>query len=168
MKSALKTDFPSREELRRQGVRKESIADLYDLWCEAHGEAMKLALRLPDVFGDPPKPRITLHVARGYDDEWVLSEARCKELAAMDCEQHWMDVSLQATEDFQEYFTFSDSEGWRFYLPAFIRHYLADFPLSGSDAVVFACENRHHIELLTPEQIEYLDEFLQLCKTWEE
>ena len=50
-----------------------------------------------------------------------------------------MGVSAESTQTFQEYFNVSDAEGWRFYLPAFIRHYFADFSLSGSDAVVFAC-----------------------------
>ena len=114
---------------------------------------MELASRLPEVFGDPPRPRITLHVARGYDDEWQLSEERVAELAALDEEQHWTEVSAEATQQFQEYFAFSDAEGWRFYLPAFLRHYLADFPLSQWPAVDWACAERTHFELFTPPQI---------------
>ena len=167
MSSEIITAFPSRDELKRRGTREGVISELYEVWCEAHAEGMALAVRLPDVFGDPSRPRITLHVARGYDDEWNLSDERVRELSALDQEQHWMDVSAESTQTFQEYFNFSDAEGWRFYLPAFIRHYLADFPLSGSDAVVFACQMRHHFELITPEQIEYVDEFLKLCETWE-
>lgn len=160
--------FPSREELRQRGTRKEAIAELYDVWLAAHAEAMKLAERLPAVFGDPPRPKITLHVARGYDDEWNLSEERIQELAALDPEQHWTDVSAESTRQFQEYFTFSDAEGWRFYLPAFLRHYLAEFPLSGWDAVYSACVERKHFDLITPEQAAFIDEFLNLCHSWEE
>jgi hypothetical protein len=160
--------FPSREELRQRGTRKDAIAELYDVWLAAHAEAIKLAERLPSVFGDPLRPKITLHVARGYDDEWNLSEERIQELAALDPEQHWMEVSTESTQQFQEYFTFSDAEGWRFYLPAFLRHYLAEFPLSGWDAVYWACVERKHFDLITPEQADFIDEFLNLCRSWEE
>jgi hypothetical protein len=77
-------------------------------------------------------------------------------------------VSAEAAHTFQEYFTFSDSEGWRFYLPAFIHHYLSEFPLSGFDAVYSACVQKTHFDLLTPGQITFIDEFLALCHTWED
>ncbi|WP_395739376.1 DUF6714 family protein [Prosthecobacter sp.] len=160
--------FPSREELRQRGVRKEAIAELYEVWLAAHAEGMKLAERLSDIFGDPPRPKITLHVARGYDDEYNLSAERVEELGALDPEQHWNEVSHESTCQFQEYFTFSDAEGWRFYLPAFLRHYLAEFPLSGRDAVYLACIRREHFHLFTPEQVAFVDEFLDLCRLWEE
>ena len=158
--------FPSREELKARGYSPESL-DLYDLWRQAHREAQLLAARLPEVFGDPPRPSITLHVARGYDDEWMLSMERGKELTAMDPEQHWTEVSAEAVASFQEYFTFSDAEGWRFYLPAYLRHYLAEFPLYGWTAVHTACVCRDHFDLLTREQVAFIDEFLALCRTWE-
>ena len=160
--------FPSSEELRKAGTRQEAIDELYEVWLAAHAEAVKLAERLPAVFGDPPRPRITLHVARGYDDEWNLSEERIQELAVFDPEQHWTEVSAESTNQFQEYFTFSDAEGWRFYLPAFLRHYLAEFPLAGRDAVYWACTERKHFDLITPEQVAFIDEFLSLCHTWED
>ncbi len=164
----MKVAFPSREELCLQGTRKEAVAELYDIWLVAHEEAMELAGRLPEVFGDPPRPRITLHVARGYDDEWILTEGRVAELAAFDRELHWTEVSAEATHQFQEYFTFSDAEGWRFYLPAFLRHYLADFPLRHWNAVCWACVRQTHFELLTLPQIAFVKEFLNLCNTWKE
>lgn len=164
---SMRVPFPTREELRARGKRKEAIAELYDLWLVAHAEAMELAARLPDVFGNPPRPRITLHVARGYDDEWFLSDKRVAELAALDPEQHWMEVPAEATRQFQEYFTFSDAEGWRFYLPAFLRHYLAEFPLCGWDAVLTACQTRKHFDLITQPQVALIDEFLALCATWD-
>jgi hypothetical protein len=133
----------------------------------AHSEAMDLAVRLPEVFGDPPRPRITLHVARGYDDEWFLSEERVLELAALDPEQHWTEVTYEDASIFQEYFTFSDAEGWRFYLPAFLRYYLADFPLSGWDAIYYACVTRQHFDLITEPQVAFVKEFLALSATWE-
>lgn len=168
MPALMTAPFPSREELRQRGTCKEAIAEFYDLWLVAHAEAIKLVERLPEVFGDPPRPKITLHVARGYDDEWTLSEERIRELAALDPEQHWMDVPAEITRQIQEYFIFSDAEGWRFYLPAFLRHYLAEFPLSGWDAVYWACTERKHFDLITPEQAAFIDEFLDLCHSWED
>lgn len=158
--------FPSRDELRSRGCSPESL-ELYDLWAAANAEAQNLAARIPLVFGDPPRPRITLHVARGYDDEWTLSESRVAELAALDPELHWTEVTDDAIQCFQEYFCFTDGEGCRFYLPAYLRHYLAGFPLSGWDAVRFACENRLYFDLLTNAQIEFVNEFLELCRVWE-
>ncbi|HWB02913.1 MAG TPA: DUF6714 family protein [Verrucomicrobiales bacterium] len=158
--------FPSREELKERGYCPRSL-ELYDLWREAHGEAQELAARLPAVFGDPARPLITLSVARGYDDEWFLTKERGEELAALDHEQHWTEVTAEAVQNHQEYFTFSDPEGWRFYLPAFLRHYLAGFPLYHWDAVYSACLTRRHFDLFTPEQVAFVDEFVALCRTWE-
>ena len=31
-----------------------------------------------------PRPRVTRSVARGYDDEWILSEDRVRELSSRD------------------------------------------------------------------------------------
>ena len=164
----IRVPFPTRDDLLSRGtIERYAIAEDYDHWVVAHEEAMDLAARLPDVFGNPSRPRITLHVAQGYDDEWNLSEDRIAELAALDPEQHWMDITMEATRQFQGYFCFSDPEGWRFYLPAFLRHYLADFPLSYWDAVVFACQSRTHFELFTARQVAFVDEFLTLYQKWD-
>lgn len=66
----MRAPFPTREELRSSGTREEVIADLDDIWLAAHSEAMELAVRLPEIFGDPPRPELTLHVACCIDDEW--------------------------------------------------------------------------------------------------
>lgn len=162
----MKVPFPSREELLAGSMRREAVEELYDLWQAAHADAMALAVRLPEVFGDPLRPRITLHVARGYDDEWFLSDERVAELTALDPEQHWWEVPAEA-QQFQEYFTFSDAEGWRFYLPAFLRHYLAEFPFGGWKAVHAVCQTKERFDLITPPQIEFIDEFLDLCRKWQ-
>lgn len=159
--------FPTREELIKHGTRRECVEELYELWQEAHREAQVLAARLPEVFGNPSRPVITRSVARGFDDEWQLTEERIAELSAQDAEQHWMEVTAADVQFCQEYFTFSDAEGWRFYLPAYMRHYLEGFPLYGWDAVVNACVTRTHFDLITPEQVAFVDEFLKLCATWE-
>ncbi len=160
-------DFPSREELKSRGYEKASL-DQYDVWRNAHSEAQKLSARLIEVFGDPPRPRITLHVARGFDDEWNLSDERVAELATLDPEQHWMEVSDEAIEHFQEYFNFTDAEGRRFYFPAFLRHYLKRFPLCEYGAINFACDDCLTLDLLSGNQLAFVVEFKALCKAWEE
>ncbi|RBP44186.1 hypothetical protein DES53_1045 [Roseimicrobium gellanilyticum] len=159
--------FPSREELLSRGYWPKTVEELYDLWQEAHREALALAARLPEVFGDPPRPAITRSVARGLDDEWILTEERYTELLAQDSEQHWMDVTAEDVKNCQEYFSFSDAEGCRFYYPAYLRHYLEGFPLYWFTAVREACIFRTHLELLSEKQLEFIDEFMKLCATWE-
>lgn len=159
--------FPSREELRSRGYSRETL-DLYDVWRHAHEEGQFLAARLSSVFGDPPRPHITLTVATGFDDEWVLSPERQAELASRDAELHWTEVTDEAIAGAQHYFAFSDAEGWRFYLPAFIRHYLKEFPVGGWDAVKTACRSRECFDLLTVDQIALIDDFLALCDRWED
>ncbi|MBL9114554.1 MAG: hypothetical protein JNJ83_06065 [Verrucomicrobiaceae bacterium] len=163
----MKPPFPSRQELRNRGYSPESL-DLYDIWRHAHEEGQLLAARLLPVFGDPPRPRVTRTVADGFDDEWTLSPERQAELSAYDTESHWTEVTDEAIAGAQNYFAFSDAEGWRFYLPAFIRHYLKEFPLSGWDAVKSACQSRECFELLTDDQIALIDDFLALCERWED
>ena len=159
--------FPSREELEARSCRPEALEE-NDRNRAAWAEGRKLAVRIPAVFGSPLRPRITLHVARGYDDEWFLTEERVAELSALDPEQHWQDVTAEAARTFQEYFSFSDDEGWLFYLPAFIHHYLADFPTGGYDAVFFACvQKKRSTGLLNPEQLAFLEEFTALCHRWQ-
>ncbi|QIF01784.1 DUF6714 family protein [Roseimicrobium sp. ORNL1] len=158
--------FPSREELRSRGYDRAAL-DQYDQWREAHREAQVLAARLPQVFGNPPRPRITLNVATGLDNEWNLADERIAELSARDPEQHWMEVTAEAVRDCRHYFTFSDAEGWRFYLPAFLQHGLAGFPNGDHDAVYHACVSRKHVDLLTTEQLAFLDEFTALCHKWQ-
>jgi hypothetical protein len=164
----MRVSFPSKAELMAsKKLIPECVENLYELWAVAHEEAMELAVRLPEVFGDPPRPAITPHVARAFDDEWIVPMERGLELTAKDPEQHWWELTAEAARCFHEYFTFSDPEGWRFYIPAYLRHYLATFPLNNYDAVREACESRRYFDLLTPAQIAFIDEYLALCRTWQ-
>lgn len=126
-----------------------------------------LLSRIAREFRDVPAPRITLHVARAYDDEWTVSQERGEELQAEDPEASWQEVSDEKIECFQEYFTFSDSEGWRFYLPAFMSHFLREFPSRGFDAVCSAVRRPDDkLELLTEGQRRCVDEFKALCDSY--
>ena len=80
----------------------------------------------------------------------------------------WRDVPKRKTEVYQEYFTFADPPGWRFYLPAFMTHYLSEFPDYGYDAVRWACRNPEHIGELTEEELEVVNRFLDLCSRYEQ
>lgn len=47
---------------------------------EARRAAQQLIEQIEAAFGNIPRPRITGSVARGYDNEWSLSEERIQEL----------------------------------------------------------------------------------------
>jgi len=165
--SAPRRTFPTREELLRLGSCPERLEIYYDLWKCANEEAQQLAERLPAVFGDPPKPRITLRVARALDDDWIVPDERARELAKLDTAEHWVDVADKDLLEYQEYFSFADAEGWRFYLPAFLRLYLGEFPLSEIYCIHYFCVSRIFARNFTPEQIAFNEEFLKLCQIWE-
>lgn len=63
----------------------------------------------------------------------------------------------------QEYFCFSDPEGWGFHLPAYMCHYLRQFPHCGLDAVCLACTSGQHLDLLPEAQLQCVVRFLELC-----
>lgn len=155
------------EEARSRGYEREVIAKI-QLDEEANVAAAALISMINEAFDGVPLPRITLRVARGYDDEWNLTEARGNELRALDPEERWQDVSDEAIQAYQEYFTFSDDEGWRFYLPAFMCHYLRNFPNCAWHAVYDACENQRYIKLLDETQMECMQKFRDLCIKYEE
>lgn len=153
-------------EAKARGYDPATIRELHAN-ADARSEALSLIPVIESAFDGVPRPIITLSVAKGYDDEWNLSDERVAELNALDSEQRWQEVSDQAMESRQEYFTFSDSEGWRFYLPAFMCHYIRNFPECGWDDVRTACERRTHFELLDEDQLRCVDQFLDLCSRYE-
>ncbi len=122
-----------------------------------------LLKRIEDSFAGVPRPAITKSVARGLDDEWVLSDERAAELAQLDPEMEWTDLTADDVRNFQEYFTFSDAEGWRFYLPAYMKFYLLGFPDYAWDAVYDACSSRDpKLDLLTASQRACVQEFKKI------
>lgn len=123
----------------------------------------QLIRRIEVAFEGVPRPKITKSVARGYDDEWNLSDERIQELQALDLEQRWQEVPEDFVKFFQEYFFFSDAEGWRFYLPAHMTYYLRGFPDYGWDAVYTAlCNPEPKLGLLSPDQRACVQEFLNI------
>ena len=130
----------------------------------ANAEALALIPDIEAAFDGVARPRITLSLAKGFDDEWELSDERLAELSARDPEQTWQEVPDESIEERQEYFTFSDAEGWRFYLPAYLVHYLRRFPDCGWGAVVDACINKNHVDFLNEAQLRCVDQFVDLWR----
>jgi hypothetical protein len=128
-------------------------------------EAMELLARIEIAFRGVPRPRVTKHVARGLDDEWILSNERGQELSELDPEYNWEDVSPEDIVKFNEYFNFADAEGWRFYLPAYMSHYLRNYSSRHYNPVYLAYgSSPERLSLLTPEQRECVDDFVILCE----
>ena len=130
-------------------------------------EADQLRDLIDKTFVNIPPPRTTLRVARALDDEWEISERRAAELANQDPETDWREVSEEKTKVYQEYFNFSNAAGWRFYLPAFMTHYLSDFPDYSWDAVYWACVRREKFDELREEEIAVVEKFVALCQKYE-
>ena len=115
---------------------------------------------------------ITLHEtdvvdACGSDGE--RAKARRK-----DTDKRWQDVPEKAIEDHQEALCFLDPEGFRYYLPAYMRWSLRHFKTSSSlssDATIYALApsgnkgvtdwNRERWGVFTQEQAEVILQFLQ-------
>lgn len=160
-------EFPSLEEMRARGYDTRSF-ETGKVIAKAKEEAGQLVDAIREAFRNIPRPQITLHVARGLDREWNLSEERFKELRAKDPEEDWTELLPDRTDGFSEYFTFSDDEGWRFYLPVFMCRYLAQFPGgAGYDAVYQACTGKAHVGLLNGGQMDCVDRFVALCHRYE-
>jgi len=156
----------SSAEARRRGYDPREVARI-EADEVAWGEAAELITLIDRVFADIPVPRITLRVGRALDDEWNVSEERGAELAKEDPETDWREVPEEKTRAYQEYFTFADPPGWRFYLPAFMTHYLREFPDYGYDAVYWACTRRTHLDDLTADELGIVDKFVALCHKYE-
>ena len=160
----------SLDEMRRRGYDSSTIARTLaaDVRLEEfRRKADDLIKDIKAVFPENiPRPEITRSVARGYDDEYMLSKARFEELAARDPEQKWTDVTDESLKEYGAQFCFLDAEGWLFYLPACMCHNLRNFP-GGYDDVYYACKNRTHIELLNEQQLLCTDRFMALCDEYD-
>lgn len=154
-------------EARRRGYDSVTIARI-EVDEVAWGEGEELIRLIDQVFVSIPRPATTLRVARALDDEWIVSEERVAELAKEDPETDWREVSDDRTAGCQEYFTFAHSPGgWRFYLPAYMTHYLREFPGGGEDAVYDACIRRTHFDDLTADELAVVEKFVALCQKYE-
>lgn len=111
--------------------------------AEIRAEIRRLMEEIAVAFEGVPRPSTTRSVADAIDDEWIISVERAAEVARKDPEQRWQDVTDEMIVGSSNYFTFSDSEGWRFYLPAHLMYWLRNFPDADSDAGPKACVEDH-------------------------
>jgi len=145
--------FLGLDEMRARGYDSLSL-ETGKVVSQAREEAGLLIDAIREAFRNVPRPRITLHVGRGLDDEWHLSDERLEELRAKDPEEDWTELLPDRMDGFSEYFAFADDEGWRFYLPAFMCRYLEQFPSgAGYDEVYWACVSKDHVALLNEDQM---------------
>lgn len=156
----------SSAEAKVRGYDRDVVAAL-ELEEEGKQKAMALIQDIRVAFRGVPRPKITLNVAKGYDDEWVLSESRIQELSSQDLEQCWEDVTHESIRFCQEYFCFSDDEGWRFYLPAFMCYHLIEFPHHGYDAAFQACDSGRSLGALNDAQMACVLRYVELCRQYE-
>lgn len=155
------------DEMRRRGYDPTSIAEA-ERAIRARTAAQAMIKRIEQTFGAIPRPRITLGVARAYDNEWTPSDERIAEVTALDPEQDWRDVADEAMKSHQEYFTFSDAEGCRFYLPAYMCMYLRGFPYDGHDTAYWACTDPTKLEALTAAERDCVAAFMDLCHEFDD
>jgi hypothetical protein len=149
--------YPTSQTFKERGYDPSSIPQ----WSYS---VQELVDRINTSFGDIPRPTITPHVARAYDDEYTVSMDRGLELTKLDPEQHWRDVTDHNIENFREYFCFSDDEGWRFYMPAYLLHALRRLPNSHDFPVYDACKDLSCVSLLSDSQLSCLVDFAKLCE----
>lgn len=153
--------YPTSRRFKERGHDTDSIPE----WSQLVEE---LVLKIHKAYANIPRPGVTLHVAREFDDHWTVSHKRGRELRALDPEELWNEVTDAAMEKYEEYFNFSDIEGWKFYLPAFMCHALRGLPSSASYSPAYqACKSLREAEALTPEQLECLHKFTQLSEICE-
>ena len=127
-----------------------------------------LIARIVEVFhGVARPPEITKSVARALDDDWKLSPSQAEERRASDGEAQWTDIPDEEIEAFDDIFPFLDSQGYLFYLPAFMSYSLRRYMDSDScalDAPIHACANGcDRMKLFSPEQVALVIEFLEFC-----
>jgi hypothetical protein len=154
------------EEAKARGCGPRAIAAAR--WAKrAREEAFVLMEKVGLAFEDVPRPKIALAVAKGLDDEWNLSPEREAELRALNPEEDWREVEVSDTICFW-YFNFSDAEGCRFYLPAFLFAVLGEFPYSDRHGILCLRSHPEKTALLNEVQLSCLLRFYELCEKYPE
>jgi len=113
----------------------------------------------------------TLHQMDLIDGGWPMTEKAMTDAEKKDPEIRWQDISATKLSKFHESLSFLDDLGFRFYLPAFMRHALRTSSLEISrselDGVLWSldggptrCYRRGSFALLQLEQKEAIAAFL--------
>ncbi len=105
---------------KKNAIKNEKENMLSD---QLHDEAVTLFHRIEDEFAEVKgPPKITLSVARGIDDH---KDYELDKLAvAQKHHRHWKDVTDEEISHFHDCWSFMDAEAFKFYIPAFMVHYL--------------------------------------------
>ena len=122
---------------------------------------------------------ITLHQMDLVDGGWPIKEEAMKRAENNDPEIHWQDIPAGKLSRFYGSLAFLDKLGYRFYLPAFMRHALTtaspDIEHAEIDGVLWSLDGgpecdyrRDSIILLDREQKQATAAFLQLIATFAE
>lgn len=164
------TEFRACERCYRNAVRPPEPEESRSAnWLTIDGLREKLILEIEQAFADVSlDDGVTLHQMQVLDDYGGEAE----QLAARrkDPETRWQQISGEKLSRFFDSMVFLDAKGFRFYLPAFMRHALiTSFPSSGAadtDGVMFALQNgprnSYHedgIKLLNPPQMQCIASF---------
>ncbi|MCD6049067.1 MAG: hypothetical protein K0Q55_470 [Verrucomicrobia bacterium] len=124
----------------------------------------KLVADIQKAFAGISKPNGTLRVARGADDhdhDWRKLQKLDDHYSA------WEDIPSEDLEHYQDVFTWLCPEGYRFYLPAYMVHFLTANPQTRekeiwrSRAFNSYCVEKGQFELFTPAEAAVTCRFLE-------
>jgi hypothetical protein len=85
------------------------------------------------AFAGVPRGRVTLHEAEVIDGYGTAEERQ--QARELDPEQDWRDVPGASIEECPDALSYLDPEGWRFYLPAYMRWALQHLKVSHNAAI---------------------------------
>ena len=114
---------------------------------------------------------ISLNMTEFYDSGG--SARKSAERAKLDERFDWKSIPDSVLERHQVTFSFTDLEGYRFYLPAYMCWTIRNFRTSNSiigDHTIYACDPKSHqfnttsfTNWFTPAQLSAIKQFLQFC-----
>lgn len=145
-------------------------------WVSFETLRLKIIDQIEDVFGEVTlEDGVTLHQSREFDCLGYPSQSELAKAASLDPETRWKEIIQDKISSFSESMIFFDPKGFRFHLPAFMRHALRMVPSDSgghADGVMFALldgpdksYSRGGIEILTLKQKQCVASFLHFFAT---
>lgn len=140
-------------------------------WLSADGLRLALIDQIERVFAHVGRnDGVTLHQMDVLDDTWGEEKAM-REAALKDPETRWQEISPRKLSQFSNSMVFLDVPGFRFHLPAFMRHALLtshpDPSLADADGVLFSLSDgpdaefyKDRIDILTFQEKSCVSGFL--------
>ncbi|HVR97723.1 MAG TPA: DUF6714 family protein [Thermoanaerobaculia bacterium] len=134
-------------------------------------EVAGLLRRLEEAFGDLPKP---------VESELVFDNSgyhlECNQVKKMFGGRHWNSFSVQEIQFESDALSFFSPQGFRFYLPAFIRAAVLAYEeadlipvaivgkLISPEDMALASYFRERVDVLSPDQKQVVNEFLNFLR----